>query len=129
MVCERLTAKDLENILKYSEGSLLRQYEREFEAYGIKARFEDTAIEMHLVGPQIDVYGISLGLFKSVTLPEPGGDVAQSEGYAAQLVALDRAVELRAVEDDPLRQLRQRREPGKQRKRAHGRRAEQLRKL
>jgi len=45
VVCERLTAKDLENILKYSEGSLLRQYEREFEAYGISARFEDSAIE------------------------------------------------------------------------------------
>ena len=45
VVCERLTAKDLENILKYSEGSLLRQYEREFEAYGIKARFEESAIE------------------------------------------------------------------------------------
>ena len=44
VVCERLTAKDLENILKYSEGSLLRQYEREFEAYGIHARFENSAI-------------------------------------------------------------------------------------
>jgi len=45
VVCERLTAKDLVNIMKYSEGSLLRQYEREFEAYGISARFEDSAIE------------------------------------------------------------------------------------
>ncbi len=45
VVCERLTAKDLENIMKFSEGSLLRQYEREFEAYGIVARFEDSAIE------------------------------------------------------------------------------------
>ena len=45
VVCEKLTAKDLESILKYSEGSLLRQYEREFEAYGIDAKFEDSAIE------------------------------------------------------------------------------------
>lgn len=44
VVCERLTADDLENIMKFSEGSLLRQYEREFEAYGIQARFEDNAI-------------------------------------------------------------------------------------
>tara|TARA_B100000809_G_scaffold258483_1_gene301761 strand:+ start:33 stop:1655 length:1623 start_codon:yes stop_codon:yes gene_type:complete len=44
VVCEKLKAKDLENILKYSEGSLLRQYEREFEAYGIQARFEADAI-------------------------------------------------------------------------------------
>lgn len=44
VVCEKLSAADLENILKFSEGSLLRQYEREFEAYGIMARFEDSAI-------------------------------------------------------------------------------------
>ena len=30
---------------KHSEGSLLRQYEREFAAYGIQAKFEDSAIE------------------------------------------------------------------------------------
>lgn len=45
VICEKLTAGDLENILKYSEGSLLRQYEREFEAYGIGAKFEHSAIE------------------------------------------------------------------------------------
>ncbi|NNC89458.1 MAG: AAA domain-containing protein [Akkermansiaceae bacterium] len=44
VVCEKLTAQDLENIMKYSEGSLLRQYEREFEAYGIDATFENSAI-------------------------------------------------------------------------------------
>lgn len=44
VVCEKLSAADLENIMKFSEGSLLRQYEREFEAYGIMARFDDTAI-------------------------------------------------------------------------------------
>jgi len=44
VVCEKLKAVDLENILKFSEGSLLRQYEREFEAYGIRARFEESAI-------------------------------------------------------------------------------------
>jgi endopeptidase Clp ATP-binding regulatory subunit ClpX len=45
VVCEKLSALDLENIMKFSEGSLLRQYEREFEAYGIQARFEDSAIK------------------------------------------------------------------------------------
>lgn len=45
VVCEKLVAKDLESIMKYSEGSLLRQYEREFEAYGIRARFEESAIK------------------------------------------------------------------------------------
>ena len=46
VVCEHLEAKDLEAILKYSEGSLLRQYEREFEAYGIDLRFKDSGIEV-----------------------------------------------------------------------------------
>ena len=45
VVCEKLEAKDFVNIMKNSEGSLLRQYEREFAAYGIQARFEDSAIE------------------------------------------------------------------------------------
>ncbi|NWK55512.1 AAA family ATPase [Verrucomicrobiaceae bacterium N1E253] len=45
VVCEKLEAKDFVNIMKHSEGSLLRQYEREFAAYGIQATFEDSAIE------------------------------------------------------------------------------------
>ncbi len=45
VVCEHLEAADLEAILKYSEGSLLRQYEREFEAYGIDIKFKDSGIE------------------------------------------------------------------------------------
>jgi ATP-dependent protease Clp ATPase subunit len=45
VVCEKLETKDFVNIMKNSEGSLLRQYEREFAAYGIQAKFEDSAIE------------------------------------------------------------------------------------
>ena len=44
VVCDKLEAKDFVNIMKNSEGSLLRQYEREFAAYGIQAKFEDSAI-------------------------------------------------------------------------------------
>lgn len=44
VVCEKLEAKDFVNIMKNSEGSLLRQYEREFAAYGIQATFENSAI-------------------------------------------------------------------------------------
>src|SRR5438105_11590604 len=43
VVCEDLDAKDLFDIMKYSEGSLLRQYERAFRAYGIEISFEDEA--------------------------------------------------------------------------------------
>jgi ATP-dependent Clp protease ATP-binding subunit ClpX len=45
VVCEKLEAKDFVNIMKNSEGSLLRQYEREFAAYGIQAKFKTSAIE------------------------------------------------------------------------------------
>ncbi len=44
VVCEHLEANDLFNIMKNSEGSLIRQYEREFEAFGIQANFEDSAL-------------------------------------------------------------------------------------
>ncbi|HQZ27551.1 MAG TPA: AAA family ATPase [Verrucomicrobiales bacterium] len=45
VVCDHLEAEDLFSIMKHSEGSLIRQYEREFEAYGIQARFTDDALE------------------------------------------------------------------------------------
>jgi endopeptidase Clp ATP-binding regulatory subunit ClpX len=44
VVCEHLDAGDLFDIMKHSEGSLIRQYEREFEAYGIHAEFGDNAL-------------------------------------------------------------------------------------
>ena len=44
VVCEELTADDLYKIMRYSEGSILRQYERAFRAYGIEISFEDEAL-------------------------------------------------------------------------------------
>src|SRR5438094_5241513 len=46
VVCEELDANDLFDIMKYSEGSLLRQYERAFRAYGIEISFEDEALRL-----------------------------------------------------------------------------------
>src|SRR6267378_3218856 len=46
VVCEDLDADDLFNIMKHSEGSLLRQYERAFRAYGIEISFEDEALRL-----------------------------------------------------------------------------------
>jgi ATP-dependent Clp protease ATP-binding subunit ClpX len=46
VVCEELNADDLYQIMKYSEGSLLRQYERAFRAYGIEISFEDEALRL-----------------------------------------------------------------------------------
>src|SRR6201987_1772945 len=44
VVGEDLDADDLFQIMKYSEGSLLRQYERAFRAYRIEISFEDEAL-------------------------------------------------------------------------------------
>src|SRR5213076_82612 len=46
VVCEELSADDLFSIMKYSEGSLLRQYERAVRAYGIAISFEDEALRL-----------------------------------------------------------------------------------
>jgi len=44
VVCDALREEDLFEIMRRSEGSLLRQFERDFLAYGIKATFEDSAL-------------------------------------------------------------------------------------
>jgi ATP-dependent Clp protease ATP-binding subunit ClpX len=44
VVCEELTVSDLFEIMKRSEGSIIRQYERAFRAYGIEVFFEDEAL-------------------------------------------------------------------------------------
>ena len=46
VVCLDLDAEDLFKIMKYSEGSLLRQYERAFRAYGIEISFDDEALRL-----------------------------------------------------------------------------------
>ena len=44
VVCEELSADDLYEILTRSEGSVVRQYERAFRAYGIEASFTEAAL-------------------------------------------------------------------------------------
>src|SRR6201993_761417 len=46
VVCEELDSNDLYNIMKHSEGSILRQYERAFRAYGIEISFDDEALRL-----------------------------------------------------------------------------------
>lgn len=45
VACEPLEAADLRRILSESEGSILRQYERSFLAFGIEAVFDDAALD------------------------------------------------------------------------------------
>ena len=46
VVCDPLSADDLKEIMLQSEGSLLKQYEREFAAFGIQSKFEDSALDI-----------------------------------------------------------------------------------
>lgn len=46
VACQELNADDLYKIMKFSEGSILRQYERAFRAYGIEISFEDEALHL-----------------------------------------------------------------------------------
>jgi len=46
VVCEELDANDLYKVMKFSEGSILRQYERAFRAYGIEISFDDEALRL-----------------------------------------------------------------------------------
>jgi hypothetical protein len=44
VVCQPLSVEDLFNILKTSEGSIIRQYEQTFAAYGIEVLFRDDGL-------------------------------------------------------------------------------------
>ena len=44
VVCSELAVDDLFHILKHSEGSIIRQYENAFRAYGITVLFSDTGL-------------------------------------------------------------------------------------
>jgi hypothetical protein len=44
--CDPLSADDLFQIMKNSAGSLIRQYEREFHAYGVRVVFQDDALRL-----------------------------------------------------------------------------------
>jgi len=46
VVCDPLGADDLFEILKRSEGSIIHQYERAFQAYGVEVLFEDAALRL-----------------------------------------------------------------------------------
>ncbi|MFT4548947.1 MAG: ATP-dependent Clp protease ATP-binding subunit ClpX [Pseudoalteromonas tetraodonis] len=46
VVCDPLEAADLKEIMLSSEGSLLKQVEREFAAFGIRSKFEESALDI-----------------------------------------------------------------------------------
>ena len=98
VVCEELIADDLYQIMKFSEGSILRQYERAFRAYGIEISFEDEALRLmaeaaakektgargsaHRLGKTVSRLQILPGRLRSEPVARLGGTGARAEAGA-----------------------------------------------
>jgi ATP-dependent Clp protease ATP-binding subunit ClpX len=57
VVCNELTADDFYQILKTSEGSIIRQYTRAFAAFGIEVDFTDDALREISEGAEVEKTG------------------------------------------------------------------------
>ncbi|QQL46398.1 AAA family ATPase [Sulfuriroseicoccus oceanibius] len=83
VVCSPLPADALFSIMKESEGSLIRQYEREFEAYGISVRFTDDALRLIAEQAAAEKTGarglLTVGerLLRGFKFSLPGSDVSE----------------------------------------------------
>jgi len=82
VVCDPLNKDDLYEILKRSEGSIIRQYERSFRAYGVEVFFEDQAlreIALRSAEEQTGARGLlttSERIFRDFKFELPGSGVA-----------------------------------------------------
>lgn len=119
VVCEELSADDLFSIMKYSEGSLLRQYERAFRAYGIAISFEDEALRLMAKSGALEKTGarglltVWEKLFRDFKFYLAGSGISQlrvtaelvrepkrvldrilAEGHKHEVVALDRQIDV-----------------------------------
>jgi ATP-dependent protease Clp ATPase subunit len=99
VVCESLAEGDLFEILKQSEGSLIRQYERAFAAYGIEAVFSDEALR-HIASLAVrentgarGLMTTSEGLLREFKYRLPGSPVRTLEVTPAVLENPDAAIE------------------------------------
>ncbi|MEP7071591.1 MAG: AAA family ATPase, partial [Verrucomicrobiota bacterium] len=118
VVCDELKAEDLYDIMKYSEGSLLRQYERAFQAYGIAISFEDEALRLTAEAGALEKTGarglltVWEKLFRNFKFYLAGSGIGQlrvtgelvrepgkvldrlmAEGYKHEAVALDQQID------------------------------------
>ncbi len=97
VVCDALKSEDLYEILRRSEGSIVRQYERAFRAYGVEVFFEDEALRQIAEKAEEEATG-ARGLlttceriFRNFKFELPGSGV-QSFTATPQLVADPAAV-------------------------------------
>jgi endopeptidase Clp ATP-binding regulatory subunit ClpX len=99
VVCQPLEVEDLFTILKTSEGSIIRQYEQTFTAYGIEALFRDDGLRRiaELAGDE------STGARGLMTICER---VFRDFKYELPSTQVRRFVVTRELVDDPASELR-----------------------
>jgi ATP-dependent protease Clp ATPase subunit len=104
VICQNLSADDLYYILKHSEGSIVRQYERAFGAYGIEVSFSDAGL--HRIAEQAYVQGTGARALMTVcekTLREYKFELPSSsirEFVVTETVVEDPAGELQRILED-----------------------------
>ena len=104
VICQSLSADDLYYILKHSEGSIVRQYERAFGAYGIEVSFSDAGL--HRIAEQAYVQGTGARALMTVcekTLREYKFELPSSsirEFVVTETVVEDPAGELQRILED-----------------------------
>ena len=98
VVCHALEVEDLYLILKNSEGSLVRQYEQDFAAYGIDVLFQDGGLRRiaELAGPE------QTGARGLMTVCER---VFRAIKFELPSTSVKRFVVTRELVDDPLGEL------------------------
>ena len=110
VVCHSLEVDDLFQILKNSEGSLIRQYEQDFAAYGIEVLFSDEglrAIAQRAAGEQTGARGLMTvceRVFREIKFEMPSTAVRRFV-VTSQLVN-NPAAELKKILSDPRQEER-----------------------
>jgi endopeptidase Clp ATP-binding regulatory subunit ClpX len=105
VACSPLGADDLFDIMKYSEGSLIRQYEQAMRAFGIDVTFEDDALKAiaeSASGEKTGARGLSTvceRTLRDFKFELPGSSIKQLIINAA--VVRDPAAELKRILGDP----------------------------
>ncbi len=110
VVCHSLSEDDLYLVLKNSEGSIIRQYEQDFGAYGIEVLFDDTGLRRIAERASAEHTGarglmtVCERVFRDIKFELPSTEVKQF--VVTRELVNDPVGELRKMVSDPQREAR-----------------------
>src|SRR5690606_17075049 len=110
VVCRSLTEDDLFSVLKNSEGSIIRQYEEDFMAYGIEVLFSDEGLRRIAERAALEQTGarglmtVCEQVFREIKFELPSTSVKRF--VVTRNLVDDPVAELRRILDDPKREER-----------------------